>query len=274
MHRDRSRPMDRTLSQDLSVEHEPVRPVPSLPTSSLRGMASAALVASLLAACGGGGGGASPAPAPVASSPPPTTAPVPTPVPAPTPAPVPAPPPPTSSIDAARLLDQAAFGPTEATVGAVQGQGAAAWVDAQLATPATGYAAIDFIDANSTIGCPTGAAATCYRDNYTPFPLQLQFFRNAATGPDQLRQRVALAYAQIFVISGIDIKPTYGMRAYQQMLLDNAFSNYRVLLEHVTLHPAMGDYLDMVNNDKPNPAKVSSRTRTTPARCCSCSRSV
>ena len=246
--------MDRSILQDRQVAHEPL-PTRSAPLpSNRRGMASAALVASLLAACGGGGGGSSPAPAPIASSPPPTTAPTPTPVPAPAPAPVPvpAPPPPTSSIDAARLLDQAAFGPTEATVGVVQAQGAAAWVDAQLATPSTGYAAIDFIDANSANGCPTGAAATCFRDNYTPFPLQLQFFRNASVGPDQLRQRVALAYSQIFVISGIDIKPAYGMRAYQQMLLDNAFSNYRVLLEHVTLHPAMGDYLDMVNNDKPS----------------------
>ena len=81
--------------------------------------------------------------------------------------------------------------------------------------------------------------------------MQLQFFRNAVTGADQLRQRVAFAYSQIFVISSIDIKETYGMREYQQMLLDNAFVNYRTLLEQVTLSPAMGDYLDMVNNDKP-----------------------
>ena len=134
----------------------------------------------------------------------------------------------------------------------MQSQGIAAWVDAQLATPTTGYAALGFIDPNSAIGCPTGSAATCYRDNYTAFPVQLQFYRNALTGADQLRQRVALAYSQIFVISNVDIKPAYGVRAYQQMLLDNAFVNYRQLIERVTLHPAMGDYLDMVNNDKPS----------------------
>ena len=113
---------------------------------------------------------------------------------------------------------------------------------------------MSFIDANSAVGCPVTAVATCYRDNYTPFPLQLQFFRNAVSGTDQLRQRVAFAYSQIFVISGIDIKPVYGVRGFQQMLLDNAFSNYRTLLQRVTLNPAMGDYLDMVNNDKPNAA--------------------
>ena len=160
-----------------------------------------------------------------------------------------------TAADANRLLDQASFGPTPTAVTEVLDAGAAAWVDAQLATASTGYPAIAYINSNSAIGCPTGAAATCFRDNYTPFPLQLAFFKNAMTGADQLRQRVAFAYSQIFVISGIDIKPTYGMRAYQQMLLDNTFVNYRVLLERVTLHPAMGDYLDMVNNDKPNPAR-------------------
>ncbi len=156
-----------------------------------------------------------------------------------------------TASDAIRLLDQAAFGPTTAAVASVRSAGAMNWVDAQLATAPTGYAAIDYIDPNSAIGCPTGSVSTCYRDNYTAFPLQLQFFRNAVTGVDQLRQRVAFAYSQIFVISAIDIKETYGMRAYQQLLLDNAFVNYRTLLERVTLSPAMGDYLDMVNNNKP-----------------------
>ena len=208
------------------------------PGARARPIASAWMLASLLAACGGGGG-SSPSPAPVASSPPPAASPA---------------PPSATGADAVRLLDQAAFGPTDAAVATVQAQGTAAWVDAQLATASTGYAAIDSIDPNSAVGCPTGSVSTCFRDNYTPYPLQLQFFRNALTAPDQLRQRVAFAYSQVFVISGLDIKPTYGMRAYQQMLLDNAFVNYRTLIERVTLHPAMGDYLDMVNNDKPTAA--------------------
>ena len=202
---------------------------------------AAASILALLAACGGGGGSSS-EPKDSAKGIPNFIGP-PTPVPEGT------------APDATRLLDQASFGPTPTAVADAQNMGAAAWVDAQLAMPATGYAAIDYIDPNSNVGCPTGSAPTCFRDNYTSFPLQLQFFRNAVNGPDQLRQRVAFAYSQIFVISGIDIKETYGMRAYQQMLLDNAFSNYRVLLEHVTLNPGMGDYLDMVNNDKPNPAR-------------------
>ena len=213
-------------------------------------MLAALALAALLSACGGGGGsdagakdslqrasggGSTPPSGPISPTPPQGTS--------------------MSAADAIRLLDQAAFGPTPTAIAEVQQAGAAAWVDAQLAMPATGYAPVDYIDPNSAVGCPTGAVATCYRDNYTSFPVQRQFFQNAIAAQDQLRQRVAFAYSQIFVISGIDIKETYGMRAYQQMLLDNAFSNYRTLLERVTLSPAMGDYLDMVNNDKPNPAK-------------------
>ena len=193
-------------------------------------------LASTLAACGGGGGGGdSSTPPPPTSGPPPEQL--------------------ASVADATRLLDQASFGPTDAAVADVRSKNITGWVDSQLATPSTGYARIAFIDPNSAVGCPTGSPSTCFRDNYTAFPVQLQFYVNAVNGADQLRQRVALAYSQIFVISGIDIKEAYGMREYQQMLLDNAFSNFRVLIERVTLSPAMGDYLDMVNNDKSNRAR-------------------
>jgi uncharacterized protein (DUF1800 family) len=41
------------------------------------------------------------------------------------------------------------------------------------------------------------------------------------------------------------------MGKYQQILLDNAFGNYEQILTRVTLSPVMGEYLNMVNNDKP-----------------------
>ena len=201
---------------------------------------AAAAFVTILSACGGGGGSESKeklasAARPIGLQPP--TDPMP------------------SSADATRLLDQASFGATDSAILDVKRLSIAGWIDSQLAAPATGYAPIVFIDPNSGVGCPTGSPPTCFRDNYTAFPLQLQFYRNAVNAADQLRQRVAFAYSQIFVISAIDIKETYAMREYQQMLLDNAFGNYRDLLLRVTLSPAMGDYLDMVNNDKPNPAK-------------------
>jgi uncharacterized protein (DUF1800 family) len=100
---------------------------------------------------------------------------------------------------------------------------------------------------------PTGAASICSRDNYTLFQVQRQFFENALTGTDQLRQRVAFALSQIFVVSGTEIYEAYGMAAYQNMLLNDAFVNYRQLLEDVTLSPVMGHYLNMAGNAKANP---------------------
>ena len=153
--------------------------------------------------------------------------------------------------DAARLAEQAAFGPTPALVAAINAQGPA-WIDAQIATPATGYTAVAPINADSNIVCPTGSATTCYQNNYTSLPVQIQFFQNAIHGPDQLRQRVALAYSQIFVISSVQVNPTYAIRNYQQMLLDDAFINFRQILNDVTLSPVMGIYLNMANNNKGN----------------------
>ncbi len=42
------------------------------------------------------------------------------------------------------------------------------------------------------------------------------------------------------------------LSSYYDILLDNAFGNYRDLLEAVTLHPAMGLFLNMQGNDKGN----------------------
>ncbi len=38
------------------------------------------------------------------------------------------------------------------------------------------------------------------------------------------------------------------MIPYEQMLMADAFTNYRQIMGDVTLSPAMGQYLDMANN--------------------------
>jgi uncharacterized protein (DUF1800 family) len=163
-----------------------------------------------------------------------------------------------SQADATRLLEQASFGPTSADIGHAQAIGAAAWIDEQLAQPATGYQGFSYVPHVAPANCvsdgvPSSAATLCARANYTLFEVQRRFFVNALTGPDQLRQRVAWALSQIFVVSGTEIYEAYAMADYQNMLLNDAFGNYRQLIEDVTLSPVMGRYLDMVNNDKPNP---------------------
>ena len=183
------------------------------------------------------------------------------------------------AADAVRLLRQASFGPTPAEVARVPPSGPAAWVDEQLA-PACQRAIPNIPTCRRRVPRPASTTARrrcaadsfCARDNYTLYPLQLQFFRNALAAPDQLRQRVAFALSQIMVTSGVDNSRNYAMRRYQQMLSDHAFGNFYDLLLAVTLSPMMGDYLDMVNNNKEQRRRAApSRTRTTRARCCSSS---
>ena len=87
--------------------------------------------------------------------------------------------------------------------------------------------------------------------------LGAQFFVNAVTGQDQLRQRVAFALSQIFVVSQVGIpdlkstlvfEPKEAMAGYLNLLSSRAFGTYRQLLDAVTKDPAMGTYLDMANN--------------------------
>jgi uncharacterized protein (DUF1800 family) len=162
--------------------------------------------------------------------------------------------------DAVRLLRQATFGPTPAEATRVRSLGASRWLDEQFALPVTAYPDWPYVPAVRPDACvddrtrPVRPDSYCARDNYTLFPLQVEFFKAALTQPDQLRGRVAFALSQIFVVSGIDNSRNYAMRHYQQNLRDRAFGNFYDLLVSVTLSPVMGDYLDMVNNNKANPA--------------------
>ncbi len=158
--------------------------------------------------------------------------------------------------DAVRLLRQASFGPTPAAVDRVVAMGATAWVDEQLGLAATQYPSYAWVTDGRPASCvddrtlPVRPDSFCSRDNYTLFPLQVQFFANAFASPDQLRGRVAFALSQIMVTSGVDVSRNYAMRHYQQTLYDRAFGNFYDLLIAVSLSPMMGDYLDMVNNNK------------------------
>lgn len=167
--------------------------------------------------------------------------------------------------DALRLLRQASFGPTPGSLARVRAIGAKAWIEEQLSMPASAYPDYPWVPTARAESCvndrspPLRPDSFCARDNYTLFPLQLEFFRQALSQPDQLRARVAFALSQIFVTSGLDNGRNYAMRHYQQLLRDRAFGNYRDLMLAATLSPVMGDYLDMANNNKAN-----ERAGTTP----------
>ncbi|MBL9114286.1 MAG: DUF1800 family protein [Verrucomicrobiaceae bacterium] len=80
------------------------------------------------------------------------------------------------------------------------------------------------------------------------------WWRNSNTGSDQLRQRIAFALSEIVVVSAqgpLDNRAE-ALSYYYDKLNADAFGNFRTILEDVTLTPAMGRYLDMRNNDKPD----------------------
>jgi len=154
--------------------------------------------------------------------------------------------------DIVRLLEQSTFGPTDALIAHVVAVGTQAFLNEQFGASGSFYSSNKYVPAGGAANyCPTDPDPTCARDYYSLFQLQTDFFRNALTNNDQLRQRVAFALSQIFVTSGLDINEAYGMATYQQIFIDNAFGNFEDLITKVTLSSVMGQYLNMVNNDKP-----------------------
>lgn len=79
------------------------------------------------------------------------------------------------------------------------------------------------------------------------------FYYNAMFAPDQLRQRVAFALSEIFVISFTDdniLGEVAGATNYYDQLMKHSFGNFRDLLEEVTYSPMMGHYLTYIKNQK------------------------
>ena len=69
------------------------------------------------------------------------------------------------------------------------------------------------------------------------------------TGPDQLRQRVAFALSEIFVISS-DTDNATTITYYHNTLAQDAFTNFSTIMHDVSVSPGMGAYLNMLNSAK------------------------
>ncbi len=146
---------------------------------------------------------------------------------------------PLASYDAAvRFLEQSTFGPTPELIAHVQSVGFSRFIDEQFSLPSSTYP-----DVVSPTPGATGSG--------TPFSqVQARFMANAVSGADQLRQRVAFALGQIWVISEVKDYRADQFVPWLRMMSADALGNFRTLMQDVTLSPSMGRYLDMVNNDK------------------------
>jgi uncharacterized protein (DUF1800 family) len=147
-----------------------------------------------------------------------------------------------SDRSAARLLDQGSWGPTTASIQQAQTLGINGWLQAQFAAPVSDLPDQPLLNSSG-------------KSNTVMAPVQAAFFQNTLSGQDQLRQRVAFALGEIFVVSAVTVHPAYAHPVYWRLLRDNAFGNYRDIMTAVTLSPAMGAYLNMANNNKANAKK-------------------
>lgn len=207
---------------------------------------------SLLSACGGGGGGDSKTGAPqtpdVSVVPPAATAPGTTPGDTIPPPPLSTPPAKQTTTftrqEASRFLGRATFGPDMAAIDALAASDSDAWFRAQFSKPQTLHR--KFIDAMLAAQA-AGGERTSLRTFYETF------WQQGIRGEDQLRQRMAFALSEIFVISmqNESVQPQLrGVASYYDMLGQHAFGNFRDLLEGVALHPMMGLYLSHLRNQK------------------------
>ena len=154
-----------------------------------------------------------------------------------------------------RFLSQATFGPTDALIAKVQSQGFDAFLNEQFAAPISSHLA--FVDAAVAAMPSPSPSATPNQPTITQ--TNDAWWTYAVSAPDQLRQRVAFALSEFFVVSttpgNLGGQP-YALPAYMDVLVNGAFGNFRQLLEDVTLNPAMGDYLDMLKSQKANTTRT------------------
>lgn len=154
-----------------------------------------------------------------------------------------------TATDAARLLTQATFGPTKAEIDALTGRSIDQWITDQMALPFTSHRQATVAD-RTQFG---GSSSFTNWNAIHPPNRQSAWWKNALTAPDQLRQRVAFALSQIFVVSDValgDDNRAEPLANYYDILGRHAFGNFRQLLEDVTLSPIMGEYLSHLRNGK------------------------
>ena len=185
-------------------------------------------------AAGCGGGSSSPPPA---SSPPPSGG---------TPPP---PPPPVNSAtqmsskgDVAEFLSRASFGSNSDDQDSLTDTDAADWLKAQM-------------EIEPTLYLPPLRTRHENGEEIEHWENTNAIWKGLISGEDELRQRMVFALSQIIVVSDNGVSDPLSMVHYMDILSENAFGNYRDLLQDVTYSPAMAKYLTYLRNKKGDPER-------------------
>ena len=145
---------------------------------------------------------------------------------------------------------QSQLGATDAGIAAVRGGDFASYLQQQFNTPTTNTA-YEWIEQRGY------STSNANRYVYATYPAEFVVWKELFSAPDSMRKRTALALSEFFVASMQTAEFDWRGHAYASwwdMLSRNAFGNFRQMLEDVTLHPAMGYYLNTKGNQKENPA--------------------
>ena len=148
---------------------------------------------------------------------------------------------------ASRFLSQATCGPTRDEIDRLKRIGIDTWLDEQfsMSRPQGHWSWLRSrgVDDDRSNG-PNGPGKKYW---------DASIWRMLITAPDQLRQRVALALLDTMVV-GIDGLNEdwvqFAMANYVDLLLDNAFGNYRDILGAITTSSAMGQYLTFISSSR------------------------
>jgi len=152
----------------------------------------------------------------------------------------------TTNNAAARFLTQATFGPSVADIAALKAMASyEAWIDDQFTKPVSYQLPEVMRTANASVQGGEFEETLTFN----------AWWKNSITGPDQLRQRIAFALSEILVVSAqgpLDNRAE-ALSFFYDKLAEDAFGNFRNILETTTKTWTMGRYLDMWRNDKPDP---------------------
>lgn len=158
--------------------------------------------------------------------------------------------------DIVRFLTQSTFGPTEQEIQRLVATDSnyENWLSHQFEVEPTNLLN-KFDDRLREAGLPVNSRANLDFAYHKQLVASDMLWDTFANGDDQLRQRIAFALSQIFVVSETSdtlFNNARGVVAYHDLLASHAFGNYRDLIEAVTLNPIMGEYLSMIRNEKAN----------------------
>ena len=152
--------------------------------------------------------------------------------------------------DIVRLLEQSTMGATEALVTEVKQKGIAPWLDEQLglydskfaARPQWGWG----LSMAERVACITDIF--CSWDKMGSNTLMWEFFAQAQTGRDQVRQRFAYVLHQLLVLGQGGPSETYAIGNFEQRIREVALSTYEDALYEYTVSPQLGEFQGWANN--------------------------